>query len=105
MTVYANKGKFDSSNIRFEQGQILEYEKGSDEPYFQHIDYGLSYFNSSVFREFPRAEKLDLMEIYRNLIVRKNLCGFEVSERFYEIGSINGINQFSVYLERLKDEL
>ena len=105
MTVYANKGKFDSSNISFVDGQILEYQKGSDEPHFQHIDYGLSYFNSSVFRQFPRAEKLDLTEIYRNLVIRKNLGGFEVSERFYEIGSISGINQLSAYLERFKDEL
>lgn len=105
MTVYANKGKFDSSNIRFVEGQIFDYLKGNNDPYFQHIDYGLSYFNSSVFREFPRAKKLDLTEIYRNLIVRNNLGGLEVSERFYEIGSISGINQLSAYLERLKDEL
>ena len=105
MTVYANNGKFDSSNIRFVEGEILEYQKGAEDPYFQHIDYGLSYFNSSIFREFPRAEKLDLAEIYRNLVDRKNIGGFEVSERFYEIGSISGINQLSLYLERLKDEL
>lgn len=105
MTVYANKGKFDSSNVKFEQGQILEYKKGGDESYFQHIDYGLSYFNSSVFRDIPSEEKLDLAEIYRNLVDRKNLGGFEVSDRFYEIGSISGINQLSIYLERLKDEL
>jgi NDP-sugar pyrophosphorylase family protein len=105
MTVYANKGKFDSSNVKFEQGTILEYKKGGDEAYFQHIDYGLSYFNSGVFRDIPPEEKLDLAEIYRNLVDRKNLGGFEVSERFYEIGSISGINQLSIYLERLKDEL
>src|SRR5579872_1169060 len=50
MTVFRNEGQFDSSNIVFEQGQILEYHKRQQTPRMKHIDYGLGVFDASVFR-------------------------------------------------------
>jgi NDP-sugar pyrophosphorylase family protein len=42
MTVHANKGKYDRSNVRFHRGQILAYDKVSPARNMQHIDYGLN---------------------------------------------------------------
>ncbi len=56
MTVFENRGQFDSSNVWFEDGAILAYDKGSRLPQMQHIDYGLGVFRGSAFDGFPRDE-------------------------------------------------
>jgi MurNAc alpha-1-phosphate uridylyltransferase len=105
MTVYANNGKFDSSNVDFTGGILNHYQKGIESPAMTHIDYGLSFFDSSVFSNYPLDLPLDLAEICRNLASDNQLAGYEVFERFYEIGSHQGILDFTAYIERNLSEL
>src|SRR5436190_8418119 len=44
MTVFRNQGLFDTSNVEFERGQIIAYDKKVRTPRMQHIDYGLGVF-------------------------------------------------------------
>lgn len=88
MTIYRNEGQFDSSNVEATEGRILRYEKGVRNPAMQHIDYGLGVFDKSVFEQTTHR---DLAEVYRQLLAQGNLAAFEVHERFYEIGSLQGI--------------
>lgn len=105
MTVYANHGKFDESNVDFSGGVLRRYQKGLNSPEMTHIDYGLSCFDKSVFSQFSSTSSLDLAEVCTRLASQNLLAGYEVVERFYEIGSHKGILDFTAYLERNLSEL
>lgn len=98
MTVYRNEGKHDTSNVVFRDGQIVVYDKKTRSPDMRYIDYGLSLFRSSVFREWPAGQPFDLAEVMAKLVAARDLAGFEVSERFYEIGSPAGLAELEEWL-------
>jgi NDP-sugar pyrophosphorylase family protein len=105
MTVYANSGRFDVSNVDFTGGSLNGYQKGLAVQEMTHIDYGLSCFDSSVFSNYPLDLTLDLAQICTDLVSDKQMAGYEVFERFYEIGSYQGIVDFTAYIERKLSEL
>jgi NDP-sugar pyrophosphorylase family protein len=65
----------------------------------QYIDFGLNAFNSDVFNNYPSNEYIELSSIQTTLATRKELIGFQVSQRFYEVGSFDGIEIFQNYLK------
>lgn len=101
MTVYKNKNQFDSSNVEFVKGNLISYQKGLSNKKMQHIDYGLTYFRSSAFLSCSDQAAFDLSELCHNLTTHGQMGGFEVFERFYEIGSVRGIHELSEYLRRV----
>ena len=93
MTVYRNEGKYDTSNVVFADGEIKIYDKKNQLPEMRHIDYGLSLFKSSVFAAYPADEKFDLAEVMGQLVRDRQLAGYEVLERFFEMGSPAGLEE------------
>jgi NDP-sugar pyrophosphorylase family protein len=104
MTVFANHGRFDASNVCFENNEIKVYDKKNASPHLHHIDYGLGVFRASAFDDFPRDAVVDLADVQQHLVARRQLAGYEVSERFYEIGSHQGLNELDLLLRRRKPE-
>ena len=98
MTVYPNSDRWDTSNVRFEGGRILAYNKRVRTPEMRHIDYGLGAFQSAAFDDVPERGAYDLADVYRNLLERHELAGLEVPQRFYETGSLAGIRELSTFL-------
>lgn len=98
MTVLKNDGKWDKSNIKFEKGEILVYEKKVSSGKMNYIDYGLGILSKEAFKDFENKEVFDLEEVYKDLLNKKQLAGFEVQERFYEIGSFAGLEDTEKYL-------
>ena len=93
MTVFKNDGKWDTSNVIFRDGIIIKYSKTDLTADMQYIDYGLSLFRKETFQDIPEDTVIDLFEIFQGLIRQDELLGYEVKERFYEIGSDNGIDE------------
>jgi NDP-sugar pyrophosphorylase family protein len=93
MTVFRNAGQWDRSNVLFQRGFIQRYDKRLSSPEMQHIDYGLGVLRSSVLRAYPTDQALDLAKVYQDLLARDSLAGFEVEQRFYEIGSPAGLEE------------
>jgi hypothetical protein len=91
MTVYKNDGQYDASNVKYRDGQILQYDKTPGIPGMTHIDWGLGVLSSRAFDPYPPDTKLDLALVYQDLLARDQLAGYEVYERFYEIGSVAGL--------------
>ena len=102
MTVYRNAGQWDRSNILFADGRIVCYNKQHAAPEMQHIDYGLGVLQAKVFDNYPADTFIDLATIYQDLLARRELAGFEVTQRFYEIGSPTGLKETR---DHLKHEL
>lgn len=97
MTVLENSGRWDKSNVLFRGGKLEEYCKDSPRPEMSFIDYGLGVLQSEVLEEYPTNQAFDLAETYHSLSKQGKLEGFEVRERFYEIGSHAGLKETEIY--------
>lgn len=97
MTVYRNDGRYDASNVIFENNEILVYDKRNKNPRMTYIDYGLGGLTAETAAGWP-AVKFDLADIYADLAGRGDLAGYEVRERFYEIGSPEGLAELDTLL-------
>ena len=64
------------------------------------IDYGLGIMNKKCFNSIGKDEIYDLSSIYKKLAEDKGLAGFEIKNRFYEIGSFEGIEEFKKYINK-----
>ena len=65
-----------------------------------YIDYGLGVLTKEVFERCPVDEPFDLATVYNDLSSKNMLAGFEVYERFYEIGSLSGIEETSAFITK-----
>ena len=97
MTVFHNAGCWDASNVEWDGSRILDYLK-TPTPRMKHIDFGLAVMKASVFESLPRGEPFDLAVIYRKLVAAGDLAGYNISQRFYEIGSVAGLAETDAYL-------
>jgi MurNAc alpha-1-phosphate uridylyltransferase len=97
MTIFKNNGRWDQSNVQFTDGRILAYDKSRPTSAMRHIDYGLGVFSSSAFAAVP-DQSYDLAALYADLLRADQLAAFEVRERFYEVGSFEGVRELSEFL-------
>ena len=100
MTVFENSELYDASNVWFEGGEIKAYDKKVKRPEMRFIDYGLGAFQSAAFDPFPRDDVVDLAEVQKLLLARRELAGFEIGQRFYEIGSHAGLKELDLLLRK-----
>jgi MurNAc alpha-1-phosphate uridylyltransferase len=104
MTVFRNDGQWDASNAIYDAGRVVGYDKDRpadrvDEMLW--IDYGLSILTRDVVAERISPDVVtDLADVMRNLSLDGELAGYEVSERFYEAGSPEGLRDLEQYLSR-----
>jgi NDP-sugar pyrophosphorylase family protein len=98
MTVYENHGRYDTSNVEFAGGRLLRYDKKNKTPAMHHIDYGLGVFRAAAFDGFPRDAVVDLAAVQTQLCQQGQLAGYEMKERFYEIGSHEGLAELDALL-------
>lgn len=100
MTVLRNEGQWDRSNVIFRGDRVELYDKGapaSAEMVF--IDYGLSVLTRLVIeQEVPAGAVADLADLFHQLSVQGRLGGVAATERFYEIGSEEGLRSLEGYL-------
>ena len=99
MTVYHNEGRYDTSNVVFRDGEIAVYDKKDRPPDMRYIDYGLSLFRAPVFDAYSGDQPFDLAEVMGKLVREKQLAGYEIRERFYEIGSPAGLAELETLLK------
>lgn len=98
MTVFKNQERYDRSNVWFADGRIRAYDKRTPLPEMQHIDFGLGVFTPAAFAAYPHDTAVDLAEVQTALTRQGQLTGFEVTERFYEIGSPAGLAELDALL-------
>jgi N-acetyl-alpha-D-muramate 1-phosphate uridylyltransferase len=98
MTVYRNDDRWGRSNVEYDDGVIRCYDKRTRTPNMRHIDYGLAMLRRGVFEHWRDAAPFDLAEVYQGLVATRQMAGFEVDRRFYEIGSAEGKADTEAYL-------
>jgi N-acetyl-alpha-D-muramate 1-phosphate uridylyltransferase len=92
MTVLRNEGRWDASNADFRDGRVVRYEKGATG--MQWIDYGLSVLTPDALA----GDEADLADVFRRLAASGRLAGYAASERFYEIGTPQGLAETEAFL-------
>jgi len=100
MTVFANQNKWDTSNVIFREGQLITYDKWRQVPEMEYIDYGATLLRRSSLGKIPGGEPYDLATFYYQLVEDKLLLGYEVTQRFYEIGSFKGLAETEEFFQR-----
>jgi len=98
MTVFENHERYDASNVWFEDNEIKIYDKKNKVPEMHHIDYGLGLLRATALNTWPRNEVVDLAEVYKRLVLEHQLAGYEIKQRFYEIGSHSGLEELNQLL-------
>jgi NDP-sugar pyrophosphorylase family protein len=111
MTILRNDNRWGRSNVAFRADGSIEYNKDPDlhidsghgASQFDradHIDFGLSVLSGRVLQPYPEGATVDLADVWRALSCQGQLAAFEVTGRFYEIGSREGLADTEAFLTR-----
>lgn len=98
MTVFRNYDRYDRSNTAVEGNLVKKYSKQERTEDMTYIDYGANIFRKEVLRMIPENQFYSLEDLFPCLIEMDELLAFEVKERFYEIGSPQGLKEFIEYV-------
>jgi NDP-sugar pyrophosphorylase family protein len=102
MAALRNRGKWDRSNVVFRGGRIVLYDKTVRDPApdeFEYIDSGVSILTRGLIDgRVPETGPSDLAPLFHSLSREGLLAGFEATQRFYEIGSPQGLSDFEAFL-------
>jgi NDP-sugar pyrophosphorylase family protein len=98
MTVFKNHDRYDRSNIAIKENLVSRYSKNCLMQDMVYIDYGVNALRKEVLKMVPKDRFYSLEDLFIRLIGMKELLAFEVKERFYEIGSLRGLQEFEQYV-------
>ena len=101
MTVFKNQGQWDKSNVYFKDKSV-KYNKNYPQKNMNYIDYGLNVVKNSIFNDSPSNKAFDLSDVFEDLSNKDLLAGLEIYDRFYEIGSINGLNDTIKFFKKME---
>jgi NDP-sugar pyrophosphorylase family protein len=109
MVVYKNYDKYDKSNVVVEEGMVTKYDKKHKTKDMVYIDYGVSILRKKVLDMVPSNQVYSLEELFPALIKQNEMLASETKERFFEIGSHRGLEEFKkyvvLYLHRKEEEI
>jgi MurNAc alpha-1-phosphate uridylyltransferase len=100
MSVFENGGKWDPSNVVTDGTWVVAYEKGTKDPAFDHIDYGALALRRADVEARPAGEVWGLDALQRELARKRRLRAYVAHDRFFEIGSPEGLAALDGYLKR-----
>jgi len=102
MTVYKNYDQYARSNTVVEGNLVKKFSKKERTEGMVYIEYGANIFNKEALRMIPENQFYSLDDLFHRLVEMDELLAFEVKERFYEIGSPQGVKEFEEYIKRAK---
>jgi NDP-sugar pyrophosphorylase family protein len=100
MAIFKNGGRWDTSNVITDGEWVLRYEKNTKDPAFDHIDYGATALRREVIARLPAGKAAALDAQQRDLAARKRLRASLARERFFEIGSPEGLAELDRHLRK-----
>jgi NDP-sugar pyrophosphorylase family protein len=98
MTVLRNGNRWDQSNVVFRDGALLRYDKRNPSPDMDFIDYGVGLLTGATLAEIPAGRPSDLADLYSRMVAERRMVGYEVTQRFYEIGTPAALDEARQYL-------
>lgn len=93
MTVYLNRVPGHACNAEL-SGTRVTYDKRNPQSGWRYIDYGFLALRRRAIEKFPEDQSFDLAIPLGDLSKQGELLGFEINERFWEIGSPDALEDF-----------
>lgn len=100
MTILRNEDRYDKSNVVYQEGKLLLYDKVNTNDRMQFIDYGVSMLSRSILTGVEKNRKFDLAELLTGLSKEGRLAAQVVTKRFYEIGNPSSMQEFCAYARK-----
>lgn len=100
MSVLRNEDQWDASNAVVRDGLVARYDKFDPTPEMRWIDYGLGGLTIAAL-EYSDPDETDLAVLYHRLAEEDELCAYETSSRFYEIGTPESLGETDRFLRSL----
>ena len=86
------------ANTEVEHELVVAYDKEQPTKKMEFIDYGFMIFETSALLDSPYEGAFDMSVLVKQLATEKRLAAFEVAQRFYEVGTPDGIATLEKYL-------
>lgn len=99
MVIYRNHDRQRASNVAIDGELVTIYDSNKRSPEMTHIDAGLWALRKRALSLIPPRCPVSQGQFFHKLIERNQLLAFEVSQRFYEIGSFNGLAEFEQLIQ------
>ena len=98
MVVYKNYNKYDKSNVCLDGNKVSKYDKVAQYNNMVYVDYGVSLLRKDILRFIPDGFAYSLEDVFKEVVAQDSMLAFEAEERFYEIGSFKGLEEFTNFI-------
>jgi N-acetyl-alpha-D-muramate 1-phosphate uridylyltransferase len=98
LCVFKNDGRWNPSNTQVSGERVVSYQKGTNDPAFDHIDYGATALRRDVIARLAPGVASGLDGVQAALAARGELRAYRAATRFYEIGSPEGLAELDALL-------
>jgi MurNAc alpha-1-phosphate uridylyltransferase len=99
MTVLRHDPAWEVGNVEYADGVVRAYRKSQVDTGMPYVDYGLSAYTRDCIADLvPRDTPTDLAVVQTRLASDGQLAGYEVHQRFYEVGSPAGLQDLERWL-------
>ena len=98
MTVYKNYDQYDRSNTVVEGNLVKKFSKRKKTKDMVYIEYGANIFRKEALNMIPESQYYPLDDLFPRLVEMDELLAFEAKERFYEVGSLQGLKEFEEFV-------
>jgi NDP-sugar pyrophosphorylase family protein len=105
MVVLKNANKYGRSNTIVQHGQVTFYSKKETPPGMEYIEFGVTFMNKQALDMLTGDYPIDLEILYRKIICNNQMAALEVKQRIYDIGSPEGLRDFSELIGSGQTEL
>lgn len=104
MTCY--KGKLFNEtkyNLKVDNdGIVSSYSKTNLEKNFNAVDAGIYFMKKEILAKIPNGVSFLETDVFPSLIIQKQISGFNIASRFYDIGTIQSLHVFEGYEKKHK---
>lgn len=107
-TISAYKGNdkesdFFNNLLLDENFNVIEYSKTKKLSAMNYVDVGVYYFRKDVFEKIEKKNPYSVeFDVFPKLIKDKQIAGFPIDKKFYDIGTIKRVDKFSQKIYNLE---
>jgi N-acetyl-alpha-D-muramate 1-phosphate uridylyltransferase len=98
MAVLENQNLFGKSDVAVKGGMVVRYDKTHHSEDLSWINYGATMLQKKALDLIPVLGEVGEEKFYGSLIERSELAAFPAFRRFYEIGSLPGLQEFEKFV-------
>jgi NDP-sugar pyrophosphorylase family protein len=100
LAVIENHDRWDRSNASVHDTHVSRYDKHARDESLTWIDYGAMALRREVLSRIPSSRATGLDELQSTLARERRLRAYPAVERFYEIGSPEGLLELDAFLRQ-----